>query len=271
MDLLRARWERGNFLCVGLDPDITKIPEAARKAGTRLTITSFNREIIDATAEVAGAFKPNSAFYESHGDQGLDALRETIHYIKDTYPEIPVILDAKRADIGNTNEEYARAAFDHLRADAITVNPYPGADALRPFLERKDKGVIVWCRTSNGGAAEFQDLKIDGEALYKVVARHVAQQWNVNGNCALVVGATYPEELREVRAIVGRMPLLVPGIGAQNGDLEKSAQAAKDGAGQGFLLNASRAIMYASSESDYVGAAAAKAQELTHAIRKAIQ
>src|SRR3989338_1666623 len=156
--LLESQWEQGKFLCVGLDSDLEKIPEAARIDGTRESIVNFNRRIVDATRDIVCAYKPNTAFYESHGDEGGNALRETIQYIRDQAPEIPVILDAKRGDIGNTNEGYTASAFDHLHADAITVQPYPGKDALQPFLDRKDKGVIVWCRTSNKGGSEFQDL-----------------------------------------------------------------------------------------------------------------
>ncbi len=268
--LLEAKWEEGKFLCVGLDSDLEKIPEAARQRGTRETIVNFNRAIIDATHDLVCAFKPNSAFYEAHGDEGWQALRETIQYIHEKAPEVPVILDAKRADIGNTNDGYAHSAFDHLHVDALTVNPYPGREALAPFLSRADKGIIVWCRTSNEGAGEFQDLMVGGERLYKVVARDGAKEWNKNGNCGLVVGATYPEELREVRAIVGDMPILIPGIGAQNGDTHKAVSAAKDSRGKGMIINASRSVIFASSGADYAKAARAKAIELHSAITKAL-
>ena len=193
-ELLEAQWEQGKFLCVGLDSEYEKIPEAARQGGVGETIVAFNRAIIDATKDIVCAYKPNSAFYEAHGDEGCKAMRATIQYIREVAPQVPVILDSKRADIGNTNNGYVASAFDHLHADAITVNPYPGREALLPFLERKEKGVIVWCRTSNNGAGEFQDLLIDGEPLYKIVARHVAEKWNENGNCALVVVRTLDDE-----------------------------------------------------------------------------
>lgn len=268
--LLEKQWEQSKFLCAGLDSDLEKIPEAARLAGTRETMVNFNRQIIDATKDIVCAFKPNSAFYEAHGDEGWNALRETVQYINEVTPDVPVILDAKRADIGNTNKGYAESAFDHLHVDAITVQPYPGKEALRPFLERADKGIIVWCRTSNEGASEFQDLEVGGEKLYKIVARHVAKEWNTNGNCGLVVGATYPEELREVRAIVGDMPILIPGIGAQNGDIGKAVAAAKDSRGRGMIINASRSLIFASRGADFAQAARTKAQELHDAITRAL-
>jgi orotidine-5'-phosphate decarboxylase len=267
--LLEAQWEQGKFLCVGLDPDFEKIPESARKDGTQETIVNFNHAIIDATKDMVCAFKPNSAFYEAHGDEGWKALRETIQYIRDQAPEIPIILDAKRADIGNTNDGYVQSAFDHLHADAITVQPYLGREALQPFLDRKDKGIIVLCCTSNEGAGEFQSLEVEGKRLYQIVAEHVAKEWNVNGNCALVVGATYPEELAQVRAIVGDMPILIPGIGAQNGDLQKTVAAGKTRDGRGMIISSSRAVIFASSGKDFAEAARAKARELHGAITKA--
>ena len=276
--LLDAQWEQGKFLCVGLGPDFEKIPESVRQAGVGETILAFNRAIIGATKDIACAYKPNSAFYEAHGDEGWRALRATIQYILDEAPEVPIILDAKRADIDHTNEYYARSAFDHLHVDAFTVAPYQGGTALKAFLARADKGIIVLCRTSNEGAGEFQDLEVGGpstplgtsEQLYKVVARHVAEKWNENGNCALVVGATYPDELREVRALVGDMPILIPAIGAQNGDLEKTVQAGKDSRGRGMIISASRSIIFASSGKDFAEAARAKATELDSAIRAAV-
>ncbi len=273
--LLEAQWEQGKFLCVGLDSDYEKIPQAARPArpgqvGVGETIVAFNRAIVDATKDLVCAYKPNSAFYEAHGDEGWKALRATIQYIHDQAPEVPVILDAKRADIGNTNNGYVESAFDHLHADAITVAPYQGGEALAPFLDRKEKGVIVWCRTSNPGASEFQDLNVGREPLYMVVARHVAEKWNKNGNCGLVVGATYPEELAAIRKEVGDMPILIPGVGAQNGDLEKTVAAAKDSRGRGMIISVSRAVIFASSGDDFAKAAREKVTALHDAIRKAL-
>jgi orotidine-5'-phosphate decarboxylase len=268
--LLKAQEAQGKFLCVGLDPDYEKIPESARKGDMRKTLVAFNRAVVDATKDIVGAIKVNPAFYESHGDEGWSALRETIFYAHEQAPDVPIIFDGKRADIGNSNVGYATSAFDHLRADAVTVHPYLGSEALQAFLERKEKGVIVLCRTSNSGAGEFQDMEIKGEPLYMHVARHVQEKWNVNGNCGLVVGATYPEEIKAVRKIADDLFLLIPGIGAQGGDLEKAVAAAKDSRGGGFIIVISRAIIYASSAPDYMDAMRAKAQEFDSAIRKAL-
>jgi orotidine-5'-phosphate decarboxylase len=268
--LLEAQWEQGKFLCVGLDSDFEKIPDEARLSGVRESIVAFNRAIVDATADIVCAFKPNSAFYEAHGDEGWNALRETIEYIREQAPSVPVILDAKRADIGNTNNGYVESAFRHLQADALTVQPYAGKAALAPLLAQKERGIIVWCRSSNDGAGEFQDLLVDGEPLYLHVARNVATQWNAHGNCALVVGATYPEELARIRAIAPDLPILIPGIGAQGGDLEKTVAAGKDARGRGMIISASRAVIFASHGADFAKAARAKAQELDGAIRKAL-
>lgn len=268
--LLEGQWEKGNFLCVGLDSEYEKIPRGARRATIGETLVAFNQSIVDATAGIACAYKPNSAFYEAYGALGWAALKATISYIRSEAPEVPVILDAKRADIGNTNNGYVKAFFDDLEADAVTVHPYLGAEALAPFLERKDKGVIVLCRTSNPGSGEFQSLEVQGRPLYQVVAETVATKWNTNNNCSLVVGATYPEELAAVRAIIGDMPILIPGIGAQGGDLEKSVRAGRDARGKGFILSTSRAVIFASSRQDYKDAMRAKAQEYDRAIRAAL-
>ena len=192
--MLEAQWSRGNFVCVGLDSEFGKIPESARRSGNECdvsvanTVVAFNRAIVEATKDLVCAYKPNSAFYEAHGDEGIGALQRTIADIHAIAPDVPVILDAKRADIGNTNAGYVDAAFGFLRADAITVHPYLGAEALQPFLARAEKGIIVLCRTSNPGAGEFQDLSVNGEPLYRFVARRVASEWNKNGNRALLLG-----------------------------------------------------------------------------------
>ncbi len=200
---------------------------------------SFNKKIIDETFDLVCAYKPNSAFYEARGAAGIMDLKKTFSYIRQKYPHIVTILDAKRADIGHTNKGYVTYIFDYLGADAVTLHPYLGREALEPFLDRKEKGSIILCRTSNPGAGEFQD------DLYQKVATHVAKYWNANKNCALVVGATYPEELRIVRRIVKNMPLLIPGIGAQGGDLEKTVKAGVDSRGFGAIINASRSIIFA--------------------------
>lgn len=276
MALLRCKWDEGKFVCVGLDSELRKIPEAAqisdasrldRGIDPETSIIEFNRGIVDATKDIVCAYKPNIAFYEAYGNEGLSALHETICYINQTAPDVPVILDAKRADIGSTNAGYATAAFDFLNADAITVHPYLGAEALQPFLDCADKGIIVLCRTSNKGAGEFQDKYISivpgcNMPLYQYVARQVATSWNKNDNCLLVVGATYPEELAQVRKIVGDMPILIPGIGAQGGDVEKTVLAGKDSNGQGMIINSSRGIIYASNGPDFANAARAETLRL---------
>jgi len=256
MELLRDRWANGTCVCVGLDSELERIPSAAQLLGIAETILAFNQKIVDATNDLVCAFKPNVAFYEAYGNGGIAALKQTIAYIHTVAPDVPVILDAKRGDIGSTNAGYVEAAFSFLQVDAITVHPYLGAEALQPFLARAEKGIIVLCRTSNPGAGEFQDLSVNrGEPLYRFVARRVAGVWNKNGNCALVVGATYPDELREVRGLVGDMPILIPGVGAQGGDVEKTVKAGKDSRGQGMIVNSSRSIIFASSGPDFAEAA----------------
>lgn len=269
-ELLHGQWAQKKFLCVGLDSALEKIPDHLRGAGTREAIVSFNRGIIDATKDLVCAYKPNPAFYEAHGDEGWKALRETIQYIHDNAPEVPVILDGKRADIGNTNDAYAFSAFDHLHVDAVTLQPYPGFEALQAFFSRKDKGILVWCRSSNGGSAEVQDLDVGGEPLYLVLARMIAKSWNVNGNCGVIAGATYTEELAKIRSAIAEMPILVPGIGAQGGEVEKVARAAKNSRGEGMIISSSRAIIFASSGKDFSDAARAKAQELYQAILRSV-
>lgn len=255
---LEYNWQRQHFVCVGLDSDYDQLPVGVKQGRTvDEALFSFNRAIIDATHDLVCAYKPNSAFYEARGDAGIRALVKTVRYIRETYPHIPIVLDAKRADIGSTNLGYVRAAFDEIGVDAITVHPYLGKEALAPFLEREDKGIIVLVKTSNPGSGEFQDLPV-GEArepLYQVVARHVAREWNRNGNCAVVVGATYPAELRAVREIVRDMPILIPGIGAQGGEIAATVRAGKDRRGRGMILNSSRGIIFASRKNDFEQAA----------------
>jgi orotidine-5'-phosphate decarboxylase len=229
---LDAIIQRNNSLvCVGLDADRTKISTDQ---------FSFNKTIIDATHDLVCAYKPNSAFYENGN---IDQLKKTCDYLKSTYPEIPIILDAKRGDIGHANIGYIEYAYDFLGVDAITLHPYLGQDALQPFLDRKDKGCIILCRTSNPGAGEFQNLPVEGKPLYQIVAERV-MHWNTNNNCLLVVGATYAEELAEVRKIIGDMTMLVPGIGAQGGDVKKILKAGLNSKKAGMIINSSRAILY---------------------------
>ena len=273
-DLMRALWGQGKFACVGLDSEYENIPESARKETICDTILHFNLQIIDATKDFVCAYKPNIAFYEAYGSQGLLALRQTIDYIYRFVPWIPVILDAKRADIGNTNNGYAKAVFSEYGADAVTINPYFGAKALQPFLSRADKGIIIICRTSNPGAGEFQDLPVkisdSGEwiPLYQYIAHNVAEEWNVNKNCAVVVGATYPEELAKVRSIIGDMTILIPGIGKQGGDVEKVVEAGKNSLGQGMIINSSSGIIFASNGPDFAEAARRETIKLHEEIQK---
>ena len=268
---LNHRWLDANSLvCVGLDPEPVKFPP--RFAEDPDPIFAFCRDIVDATAEYACCFKPQIAHFAAVGAE--DALQRLIAHIHAAHPGIPVILDAKRGDIGSTAQHYATEAFDRYGADAVTVNPYLGHDALQPFLDRADKGVIILCRTSNPGAAHLQDLPVrdaDGHEgpLYQHVAETAARDWNANGNCALVVGATWPDQLREVRAIVGdAMPLLVPGVGAQGGDVGAVVRNATNAGGDGLMISASRAILYASRGEDHAEAAAAAARDLRDAINR---
>ncbi len=238
-----ARVEKVNsLLCVGLDADFEKIPERFKTLSNPQF--AFNKYIIDETHEYAAAYKPNAAFYEARGDRGLRELKMTMDYLTENHPDVFTIYDAKRADIGNTNTGYVSAIFDWLGFDAITLHPYLGGEALSPFLERKDKVSIVLCRTSNPDSNEFQNLVADGKPLWHHVAERVAKQWNKNANCMLVVGATYPEEMKAIRAIVGDMTFLVPGIGAQGGDVKAVVEAGKNAAGKGLIINSSRGIIF---------------------------
>ncbi|HZS76830.1 MAG TPA: orotidine-5'-phosphate decarboxylase [Ktedonobacteraceae bacterium] len=269
--MLEHRWQHGKFVCVGLDSDYDQLPtNVKQERSVEEAMVFFNERIIDATADLVCAFKPNAAFYEAQGDAGFRALTRTVQYIHESYPGIPVILDAKRADIGSTNQGYVQAAFDLMGVDAITVHPYPGKEALEPFLARKEKGIIVLAKTSNPGSGEFQDLRVgeEREPLYMVVARHVAKEWNANGNCGIVVGATYPEELRRVREVVGDMPILIPGLGAQGGEIAATVQAGKDSRGWGMILNSARGIIFASKGNDFAGAARKATEALHSEIRR---
>ncbi len=265
IDKLAAAWTANrSLLCVGLDPDTAKFPAHLKDASD--AIVQFCRAIIDATADTACAFKPQIAYFAAQGAE--DQLEDICAYLRERYPKIPVVLDAKRGDIGATAEQYAREAFERYGADAVTVNPYMGFDSVAPYLEWQDRGAIVLCRTSNPGGSDLQFLSVDGKPLYQHVADLVAHKWNRNGQCALVVGATFPHELAQVRAIVGDMPLLVPGIGAQGGDIEATVKAGRTAAGTGMMINSSRAILYAKplEGEDFAAAARRVAQETRDAI-----
>lgn len=259
IDRLNASWDRSNSLvCVGLDPEIERLPrEIAMQPSP---IFQFNKAIIDATADLVCAYKPQFAHYAAY--EAEDQLERTIEYIHRSYPGIPVILDSKRGDVGNTAQRYAIEAFERYGADAVTVNPYMGGDSLEPFLQYEDKGIIILCRTSNPGGRDLQDLDVGGRRLYQVVADMAARQWNSRGNCSLVVGATQPRELAEVREIVGRMPFLVPGVGAQGGDVAAAVTNGQTAEGTGLIISSSRAILYAGSDENFSTAARAATEAL---------
>ena len=264
IEKLSHAWKLNNSLvCVGLDPDLAKLPACVKQI--RNPIFEFNKAIIDATCEHVCCYKPQIACYE--GQCAEEDLAMTMAYLKSRCPAVPVILDAKRADIGNTSKMYAIEAFVRYGADAVTVNPYMGMDALKPFLDYADRGVVVLCRTSNAGAKEIQDLPMsNGVPLYKHVAALVAGPWNYNGNNMLVAGATFPEELGEIRQIVGNMPLLVPGVGAQGGDLEGVLKFGLTPEKTGLVINSSRGILYASPGEDFAQKACAETLKLKEAI-----
>ncbi|MGB1904997.1 MAG: orotidine-5'-phosphate decarboxylase [Pseudomonadales bacterium] len=235
-DLAKRQKSLDSLLCVGLDPDLSRLPARYRSAAD--PILSFCKDVVDATHDLVGCFKPQFAHFAAAN--ALPALSEIVAYCHEK--NVPVILDAKRGDVGSTSSFYAREAFDVYGADAVTVNPYLGGDSLAPFLERSDKGVILLCRTSNPGGADLQNLKLSsGLEVYEQVAKMAVEQWNSNKNVGLVVGATRPDELKRVRAIVGEMTLLLPGIGAQGGDVAASLAA---GAGGGLIVSSSRAVLY---------------------------
>jgi orotidine-5'-phosphate decarboxylase len=239
-----ARVEKiDSLLCVGLDGSLDRLPEQFKQDDYPLF--AFNKWIIEQTNRFAAAYKPNIAFYEARGETGLRELRMTLEYLREKHPDILTICDAKRADIGNTSEAYAKAIFDELGFDSVTLHPYLGRDALMPFLEREEKACIILCRTSNEGAGEFQDLMVGKKRLWQLVAETVANEWNTRGNCMLVVGATYPNEMRIVRETVGEMTLLVPGIGVQGGNVEQTVTAGLNSAGRGLIINAARGIIFA--------------------------
>jgi orotidine-5'-phosphate decarboxylase len=264
-DKLAAAVARNDSLvCVGLDPDPAQVPDAVRARPDWLTY--FAAGIVEATADIVCCYKPNAAFYEALGEAGQVALRATVRAVPD---DVPTLLDAKRGDVGVSARAYASAVFDDLGADAVTVSPYLGFDTLEPFLAYRDRGVFVLCKTSNPGSAEFQDQLIAADGAWRPLYEHVAQaavRANQHGNVGLVVGATHPEAFRNVRAVAPDLPLLVPGVGAQGGDLAMAVGEGQDGHGAGVLISSSRAILYASRGADWQQAARAAAQDLRVAI-----
>ncbi|MEE8419503.1 MAG: orotidine-5'-phosphate decarboxylase [Dehalococcoidales bacterium] len=259
--LTLATRQNKSLVCVGLDTDPELLPD-------KVGVFDFNKAIIDATADLVCAYKPNLAFYEAMGSQGMDILKRTVDYIPDG---IPVIADAKRGDIGNTAKAYARAIFDVMNFDAVTVNPYLGFDSIEPFISYRDRGVFILCRTSNTSAIDFQSLYADFEGakrpLYEIVALK-ASRWNTHGNIGLVVGATFPDELRLIRQSYPDMPLLIPGIGAQGGDLATTVDYGVDDRGERAIINSSRQILYASRGKDFAEAARQAALSLREQINR---
>ena len=238
------------MLCVGLDPDPARFPLALDRGHG--AVLRFCKEIVDATADLVCAFKPQIAYFASQREEA--ALEQLCAYIRETYPDVTLILDAKRGDIGSTAEHYAREAFGRYSAHAVTVNPYLGADSVVPFFAHGG-GVIALCRTSNPGGDDLQSLDVGGAPLFVRVAEMVANEWAERGECGLVVGATYPDELRRVRDLVGDLPILVPGVGAQGGDAASAVKAGATATGRGLIVSASRSIIYASSGDDFAEAA----------------
>ncbi len=257
--LLAASRRNNSLLCVGLDPDVSLM--------SKVGLLEFNKAIVDATADLVCAYKPNLAFYEALGIDGLKVLQKTIEHIP---TNIPIIGDGKRGDIGNTAKAYAKALFVTFGFDAATVSPYLGFDSVEPFIEYKHKGVFILCRTSNPGAVDFQNLvNAQGIPLYEAVARK-AKEWNIHGNIGLVVGATYPDELKAIRKLCPEMPLLIPGIGAQGGDLASAVKYGIDVQGEKAIIAVSRQILYASQGKDFAQAARHSAQELRDNINKLV-
>jgi orotidine-5'-phosphate decarboxylase len=254
--------KQNSLLCIGLDVDAEKIPEHVRTLEN--PVLEFNRQIIEATHDLVCAYKPNLAFYEAMGERGLNALRETLKLIPKS---VLTIGDGKRGDIGNTAERYAKSLFDDFGFDAVTVNPYMGYDSVEPFLKNPEKGIFILALTSNAGSKDFQRLKIGTKPLYEKVVQ-AAKKWNTKKNIGLVAGATHPKELQYIRKMVPDMPILIPGIGKQGGDLKSAVRFGCDKNGQLAIINASRSIIYASSGKDFAEAARAEAKRMLEEIRR---
>jgi orotidine-5'-phosphate decarboxylase len=265
-DLSKIIKKNNSLLCIGLDTDPDKLPTQFKKNSEE--IFHFNKSIIDCTHDLVCSYKPNLAYYEALGGTGVMALKKTVRYVKSSYPAIPVIADAKRGDIASTSDKYAASIFDQYGFDGVTVSPYLGRDGIEPFLKREEKGIIILCRTSNPGAEDFQDLEVKGKALYEIVAEKVAM-WNAQyNNCLLVVGATWPEQMERIRAVAKDLFFLVPGIGSQGGDLEKTLQAGLRPDRSGLIITASRSIIYAGSGKDFAEKAREEALRLRDMINE---
>jgi orotidine-5'-phosphate decarboxylase len=269
-DRLEAGWLRSRFVCVGLDPDEQQVGATIGRGDPAETVFRFTQAIVDATHDLVLAYKPNAAFYEQFGPKGMQALQTTIEYIHAVAPEVVVILDAKRGDIEHTNESYARALFDVYDADAATVQPYLGGAALSPFLDRPDRGVIVLCRTSNPEGGEIQDLHVAGVPLYLHIAGVVEESWNRNANCGLLVGATYPAEIVLVRAAAPTLPLLIAGVGRQQGAVAQAVRAAAIDQRGGFVVSASRSVSHAGVGADFADAARQATMDLRQEVDEAL-
>jgi orotidine-5'-phosphate decarboxylase len=256
--------KNNSLVCVGLDSDISKLPAIFRQ--NENPQFEFNKAIVDATNDLVCAYKPNPAFYEARGAKGIKELKMTCDYIKGIYPDVPIIIDAKRGDIGNTNEGYAAYIFDYYDADAITLMPYMGIESLAIFFKREGRGIIVGCHSSNPGAKEFQELEINGKPLYQLVAEELVKQHGDNPNTMMFMGATYPEQLTQIRGIVGDMTFLVPGVGSQGADVESFVKAGLNSKKSGLIINSSRGIIFASTEDNF----AEKAREETEKLRDQI-
>lgn len=260
---LHQAWAQNNsLLCVGLDPNWDKIPDHLKDSPE--PIFEFCKQIIDETHDLVCAYKPQIAYFA--GLSAEQELQKICDYIRETYPHLPIILDSKRGDIGSTASMYATEAFERYKADAVTINPYMGQDSAQPFLDYEQKGVVLLCRTSNPGASDIQDLTVDGAPLYEKVADMISKQWNTHNNCCIVVGATWPEQMKRLREITGDMPFLVPGVGAQGGDIKALVEAGQTANGTGLMINSSRAVLYANSSKDFSEAARRVALETRDAI-----
>lgn len=249
---LNQAWETNDsLLCVGLDPNWVKIPSHLKEYDH--PIFEFCKQIVDATYDLVCGYKPQIAYFA--GLSAENQLQMICDYIRNTYPHLPIILDSKRGDIGSTAAMYAKEAFERFQADAVTINPYMGQDSAQPFLDYADKGVVLLCRTSNPGASDIQDLEVDGIPIYEKVATMISEKWNENANCCIVVGATWPEQMRRLREITGDMPFLVPGVGAQGGDVKAILEAGQTKNGTGLIINSSRAVLYADDSPTFASAA----------------
>ncbi len=265
MNKLKSAWKNNNSLvCVGLDPDADKLPACLSESAK--PIFEFNKAIVDATHDLVCCYKPQAAYYAAADAD--DQLKMTIAYIQEEYPEIPVILDVKRGDIGSTAEMYAKEAFERYNADALTVNPYMGSDNLKPFLDYAERGVIILCRTSNPSSCELQELVCDGKTIYEHVATLTRDKWNYNHNAALVIGATFPSELKKIREMCPDIPFLVPGVGAQGGDVGKVVKNGTNAVGTGLIINSSRGIIYADKTEKFAQGARKAASELRDLINQ---